>query len=121
MFLAFIAMAARSTGIFPREKFDLDAAMAVPLSPAAAPIALTSIDTIRVVVLGASGIDDAGTNKVTVNVGGKSVIFNAADLDKNGVGIAHLRGTLCDANNNIDYDLGGTATVTGVYLDVVDC
>lgn len=113
-------MAARSTGVFPREKFDLDAAMAVPLTPAAAPIALTSINTIRVIVVGAAGIDDAGTNKVTVNVGGKAVVFSASDLDKNGVGIAHIRGTLCDANNNIDYDLGGTATVTGVFLDVVD-
>jgi hypothetical protein len=113
-------MAARSTGVFPREKFDLDAAFSVPLVAAAAPIALTSIGTIRVIVLGAAGIDDAGTNKVTVNVGGKAIIFNAADLDKNGVGIAHIRGSLCDANNNIDYDLGGTATVTGVFLDVVD-
>lgn len=113
-------MAARSTGVFPREKFDLDAAFEVTASPAAAPIPLTSIGTIRVVVLGAAGIDDAGTNKVTVNVGGKAVVFNAADLDKNGVGIAHIRGALCDANNNMDYDLGGTATVSAVYLDVVD-
>lgn len=113
-------MAARSTGVFPREKFDLDAAMAVTATAAAAPIALTSIGTIRVIVLGAAGIDDAGTNKVTVNVGGKAIVFNAADLDKNGVGIAHIRGALCDASNNVDYDLGGTATVTGVFLDVVD-
>lgn len=113
-------MAARSTGVFPREKFDLDAAMAVTATPAAAAITLTSIGTIRVIVLGAAGIDDAGTNKVTVNVGGKAVVFNAADLDKNGVGIAHIRGALCDANNNVDYDLGGTATVTGVFIDAVD-
>lgn len=113
-------MAQRSTGVFPREKFDLDEAFKVTATPAAAPIPLTSIGTIRVVVLDAGGIDDAGTNKITVNVGGKSVVFNASDLDKNGVGIAHIRGALCDADNNMDYDLGGSATVGAVYLDVVD-
>ena len=113
-------MAARSTGVFPREKFDLDAAMAVTATPAAAAIDLKSIRTIRVIVLDAGGIDNAGTNKITVNVGGKAVVFNAADLDINGVGIAHIRGTLCDANNNVDYDLGGTATVGAVYIDAVD-
>jgi hypothetical protein len=113
-------MAQRSTGVFPREKFDLDESMKLTASPAAMPVPLTSIGTIRVVVLGAAGIDNAGTNKVTVNVGGKSVVFNANDLDANGVGIAYLRGALCDASNNADYDLGGTATVAGVYLDAVD-
>ncbi|MGA1710425.1 MAG: hypothetical protein ACO4CS_04070, partial [bacterium] len=96
------------------------AAFEVTASPAAAPIPLTSIGTIRVVVLGAAGVDDLGTNKITVNVGGKSVEFNASDLDENGVGIAHIRGTLCDANNNMDFDLGGGASVDAVYLDVVD-
>ena len=113
-------MAARSTGVFPREKFDLDYAFKVNAAPAAAPVVLTSIGTIRVVVLGAAGIDNAGTNKITVNVGGKSVVFQAADLDANGVGIAHIRGALCDANNNIDYDLGGTATLSACYIDAVD-
>lgn len=113
-------MAARSSGVFPREKFDLDAAFEVTATAAAMPIPLTSIGTIRIVVLGAAGIDNAGTNKITVNVGGKSVVFNANDLDANGVGIAYLRGTLCDANNNADYDLGGTGTVNSVYLDAVD-
>jgi hypothetical protein len=113
-------MAQRSTGVFPREKFDLDAAFQVTTTPTGAAIPLTTFRTIRVVVLGASGIDDAGTNKVTVTVGGQAVVFKAADLDKNGVGLAHIRGSLCDANNNISYTLGGTATVNSVYLDFVD-
>jgi hypothetical protein len=71
-------------------------------------------------VLGAAGIDNAGTKKITVNVGGKAIVFNAADLDANGVGIAHVRGALCDADNNVDYDLGGTGTVNSVFLDAVD-
>lgn len=113
-------MAARSSGIFPREKFDLDAALAVTATPAAAAIDLKSIRTIRVIVIGAAGIDNAGTNKITVNVGGQAVVFNAADLDSNGVGIAHIRGSLCDANNLVDYDLGGTGTLVACYLDAVD-
>jgi hypothetical protein len=113
-------MAAYSTGVFPREKFDLDTALKLTATPAAAAISLKSIRTIRVVVIGAAGIDNGGTNKITVNVGGQSVVFKAADLDANGVGIAHLRGSLCDANNNIDYDLGGTATLAGCYIDAVD-
>lgn len=113
-------MAARSSGVFPREKFDLDAALEVTATATAAAIDLKSIRTIRVIVLGAGGIDNAGTNKITVNVGGESVVFNANDLDANGVGIAHIRGSLCDANNNIDYDLGGTATIGACYIDAVD-
>jgi hypothetical protein len=113
-------MAARSSGVFPREKFDLDAALAVTATSAAAAIDLKSINTIRVVVIGAAGVDNAGTNKITVNVGGESVVFNANDLDANGVGIAHIRGSLCDASNNVDYDLGGTATLVGCYIDAVD-
>jgi hypothetical protein len=113
-------MAQRSTGVFPREKFDLDAAMAVTATPTAAGLDLKTIKTIRVVVIGAGGIDNGGTNKITVNVGGESVVFNANDLDVNGVGIAHIRGSLCDANNNVDYDLGGTATLVACYIDAVD-
>lgn len=113
-------MAARSSGVFPREKFDLDDALEVTATATAAAIDLKSIRTIRVIVLGAGGIDNAGTNKITVNVGGESVVFNANDLDANGVGIAHIRGSLCDANNNIDYDLGGTATIGACYIDAVD-
>jgi hypothetical protein len=113
-------MAQRSTGVFPREKFDLDAAMAVTATPTAAGLDLKTIKTIRVVVIGAGGIDNGGTNKITVNVGGESVVFNANDLDANGVGIAHIRGSLCDANNNVDYDLGGTATLVACYIDAVD-
>ena len=113
-------MAQRSTGMFPREKFDLDEALKVTTTPTAAALPLYTIGTIRVVVLDAAGIDDAGVNKITVTVGGKDVVFNGSDLDLSGVGIAHIRRTLCDADNNISYALGGGATVGAVYLDVVD-
>lgn len=108
-------MAQRSTGIFPREKFDLDASMAVTATPAAAPVALSSIGTIRVVVLGA--VIGAG-DSVTVTVGGKAIVFESGDLDANGVGLAYLRGSLC-SDNDMSYALDG-ATVAGVYVDAVD-
>lgn len=113
-------MAARSTGIFPREGFNLDAQSAITATPAAASATLANAKTIRVILIGAAGIDDAGTNKVTVTLGGQDVVFEASDLDRNGVGIAHIRGALCDANNNVSYTLGGTATVTGCFYELVD-
>ena len=83
---------------------------------------LANAKTIRVIVLGASGIDDAGTNKITVDLAGQTVEFGAAELDLNGVGIAHVRGALCDdAANEVSYTLGGTAAVAGgVFYELVD-
>lgn len=111
-------MAQRSTGVFPREKFDLDAQLEVAVgAPAATGVNLSAMSTIRVIVFGAT-FGEGGTVEVTV--GGKDVVFaSAGDLDANGVGIAHLRGSLCD-NNNAGYALTGEAAVTGVYLDAVD-
>jgi hypothetical protein len=113
-------MAARSTGIFPRESFNLDGECEITTSPVAASITLANAKTIRVILVGAAGIDDAGTNKVTVTLGGQVLEFNAADLDQNGVGVAHVRGALCDADNNVQYTLGGTATVGGCFYELVD-
>lgn len=113
-------MSARSTGIYPREGFSLDAQCAITATPTAAAVTLQHAKTIRVILIGAAGIDNAGTNKVTVTLGGQAVVFNLADLDRNGVGIAHVRGALCDANNNVSYTLGGTATVGGCFYELVD-
>jgi hypothetical protein len=107
-------MAARSTGIFPRENFNLDAELEITASPTAAAVTLANAKTIRVIVLGLSGGD------ATVTLGGESlVIAEATDLDKNGVGIAHVRGALCDADNNVSYSLSA-GTVGGVYYELVD-
>ena len=112
-------MAARSTGLFPREGFNLDAQTEITASSAPAAVTLANAKTIRVIVINAASIDDAGTNKITVTLGGKDVEINAADLDLNGVGIAHVRGALCDADNNVQCVLGGTATVSGVFYELV--
>ena len=109
-------MAARSTGIFPREGFNLDEECKITDAAVAAKATLKDAKTIRVIVVGAASIDDAGTNKITVTLGGQDIVFNAADLDANGVGIAHIRGALCDANNNVVY----TGTADGVFYELVD-
>lgn len=107
-------MAARSTGVFPREGFNLDAECEITTSPTAAAVTLANAKTVRVIVIGLSGGD------ATVTLGGQAVVITeAGDLDLNGVGIAHVRGTLCDANNNVSYALSA-GTVGGVFYELVD-
>ena len=113
-------MAARSTGMFPRERFDLDANMAVGTSDADLGVTLSSIKTIRVILVNTTITGDA---TVTFNIGGKDVAFGAADLDPNGVGIAHIRGALCDADNLVKYTAAagsGSVSVGGAFLDAVE-
>lgn len=107
-------MAARSSGLFPREGFNLDAECEVTTSPTAAAVTLAHAKTIRLIVIGLAGGD------ATITVGGQTVVVAAAtDLDPNGVGIAHIRGALCDADNNISYSLSA-GTVGGVFYELVD-
>lgn len=113
-------MARRSTGIFPREKFDLDANLAVTTSDADLGVTLGFIKTIRCVLVNST---ITGNATVTFNVGGRDVVFGASDLDINGVGIGHVRGALCDADNLVKYTIAagtGTATVGGAFLDMVE-
>ena len=61
---------------------------------------------------------------MTVNIGGKDVVFGANDLDINGVGIAHVRGALLDGDNNVVYaanaNTGSAAVAGGVYYELLD-
>ena len=107
-------MAARSSGIFPREGFNLDAECEITTSPAAAKATLAHAKTIRLIVIGLTGGD------ATLTVGGQTVVIaEATDLDLNGVGIAHVRGALCDADNNVSYALSA-GSVGGVFYELVD-
>jgi hypothetical protein len=107
-------MAARSTGIYPREGFNLDAECEVTTSPTAAKVTLAHAKTIRLIVIGLSGGD------ATITVGGQVVeVAEATDLDLNGVGIAHIRGAICDADNNVSYALSA-GSVGGVFYELVD-
>ncbi len=102
-------MAARSTGMFPRENFNLDAECEITTSSAPAAVTLTNAKTIRVIGIGV-------TADVVVTLGGVAVELNTADADPNGVVIAHVRGALCGADNNVIY----TGTATGVFFELVD-
>ena len=107
-------MAARSTGIFPREGFNLDAETEITTTPTAAAVTLSHAKTIRVIVIGLVGGD------ATVTLGGQTVeVAAATDLDLNGVGIAHIRGAICDADNNVSYSLSA-GSVGGVFYELVD-
>ncbi len=107
-------MAARSSGLFPREGFNLDAECEITTSPTAAKATLAHAKTIRVIVIGLVGGD------ATLTIGGQTVeIAEATDLDLNGVGIAHVRGALCDADNNVSYALSA-GSVGGVFYELVD-
>ena len=141
---------ARSTGVFPREKFDLDGELLLTFGegePAGgiAPIDLKSINTIRVVVLGAGGLEEdpgdfdyyewvlggggEGPSVIIAYVDGQLVYFWDDDIDANGVGIKHVRGSLCGdtifeeelpPNTVAFFTLTETVSFTGLYIDAVD-
>lgn len=126
-------MAARSSGIFPRENFSLDAECEITASAVAAATTLAHAKTIRIIVVGAvrtAPVGDGAEGNITVNIGGQDVVFTNTDFDANGVAIAHIRGALCDADNNVVYAInagadntgtGGTYTVNGgVFYELVD-
>lgn len=132
-------MAARSTGMFPREGFDLDANMKVTTTAADVGLDLGTIRTIRVLVLDATVVQAAGAGtdaKIELKDADDSdAVFytitssDLADLDENGVYIAHVRGSLFSGISNIKYTYtagvagGGTAgAISGfsVFLDAVE-
>lgn len=113
-------MAARSTGMFPREKFDIDANLIVTASDTTPSVTLKNIKTIRV---GLVNTTITGNATVTFNIGGQDVVFTANDFDVNGTAIAHVRGALCDADNLVKYTAAagsGTVSVGVAFLDKVD-
>ena len=114
-------MAARSTGIFPREGFNLDAELEITLVDTAAAVTLKHAKTVRIVVIGGAV---TGDGDITVNIGGKDVVFVAGDFDLNGVAIAHICGALLDADSNVVYaanaNAGSAAVSGGVYYELVD-
>lgn len=112
-------MTARSSGIFPREGFNLDNETQITASSEAAAVELKNAKTIRVIVMGTI----TGDGTVAVTLGGETVTFGSDDLDISGVAIAHVRGALCDADNNVQYVATpgtGAATVTACHYELVD-
>ena len=106
-------MAARSTGIFVREGFNLDEEMQI--TGATVPANLYHAKTIRVIAIGASSEDLVAT------IGGVDVALPASEADNNGVVIAHLRGALCaDEPSGSSTAITGVAPAGGVFLELVD-
>lgn len=105
-------MAQRSTGIFPREGFNLDEEMKLTAGGATLPGNLYHAKTIRVIGIGV-------TVDAVVTIGAAEVTLAVADADPNGVVIAHVRGVLtgdAPAGTVASY----TGTAEGVFVELVD-
>ena len=113
-------MAARSTGIFPREGFNLDNAFAVFGTSTEAPVNMRNCRTLRVTLINPVATVDG---IVGVDIGGKIFSYDAADTAAaDGRIIIHVRGYSL-TNNNVQQVLlpnGGTATMDGCFVELVD-
>ena len=92
-------MAARSTGIFPREGFNLDNAFPIFAVETATPVNLANVRTFRVVIVNAAEVAatvDGGAGTFAYEIGGTIFSFTIDDflakLDANGTYLAHHRG-----------------------------
>ena len=105
-------MAARSTGIFPREGFNLDEELKLVAGGSTLPANLYNAKTVRVIGIGV-------TVDAVVTIGGADVTLAVADADPNGVVIAHVRGALTgDAPSGTVASYTGTAA--GIFVELVD-
>lgn len=126
--LFFFIMSARSTGIFPREGFNLDNSFKLAEGAGApAPVTITTCRTLRVIAM---GIGLTGDAVAAIEIGGEIIWQGdaaalAADTDPNGVLIVHTRG-YGKPDNNCGYVLfanTGTASVAangGIFVELVD-
>lgn len=124
-------MAARSEGIFPREGFNLDNSFAVYATPTEAPVSLNTIRTLRVICVGyqfTAPTGDHTTPVLTYQIGGDVYAITEADLDANGVFIAHHRG-YGRASNTIQHNISastgttgtpGSITIDGMFIELCD-
>ena len=119
-------MAARSTGLFPREGFNLDAEMQVPEN-AGGDIALlgdlSKAKTIRVIFV-APVITGDGSIELYLNQAGDVYrAYTSADI-KDGMIIDHIRGAAFDSQGqDMAYLLVqglGSAAVDSCYIELVD-
>ena len=119
-------MAARSTGLFPREGFNLDAQMQVPEN-AGGNVAtlgdLSNAKTFRVIFLGCILTNDATLDLYLEQGGGVYRSYTAADIPASGTIIEHVRGAAIKGTQDVAYQLvdnTGVATVDGAYVELVD-
>jgi len=123
-------MAARSTGLFPREGFNLDAECEITTTPTPAKTTLAHAKTIRVIATEVN-LSASGNEFLTVYLGGgvlgAGVVFSADMINDAGVGIAHFRGAITNADeNNVFYvfenieDEANPPSVGKVFYELVD-
>jgi hypothetical protein len=124
-------MAQRSSGIFPREGFNLDNSFEVTTVSADAPVSLNSIRTLRLIIVGLVETAPTGdyTNAtLTYQIGGDVFAVDPAQVDLNGVYIAHHRG-YGRATNAVQYTITastgttgtpGDITLGGMFIELVD-
>lgn len=125
-------MAARSTGMYPREDYNIDAAMQVP-SASGGSVALlgdlSKAKTIRIIAVETAIVGDAEIEVVFDAGDTVSVKFDnlTAGNPVGGVAIAHIRGALLDGKTqDVGYNLiqnTGSAAIGpngGIYLELVD-
>jgi hypothetical protein len=121
-------MAARSSGIFPREGFNLDNAFQLDDSGSSvAPVNLRHCRTIRITQVNSVLTNDA---LLAIELYGKIVAqYDAAGLeaakDANGVVIIHVRGhNLPTGSEIVSYAVvpgtTGSFTTDGIFVELVD-
>ena len=117
-------MTTRSSGVFPREGYNLDDEMKATVNNtnATSPIDLASINTIRVIAIG-KYLPKLGTGaqeKLTVTVGGQEVEFDYTDSDTVAnlppAKLAHIRGALCTADDNFKFARQNSAEDGGITV-----
>ena len=113
-------MAARSTGIFPREGFNLDNAFQlIHNGQITAPVNLSNCRTLRVILV---GYVLTGNAVMQMDIGGVVFPLDANDFDANGVAIKHVRGYSCSDNDCLATPLENTGTITPgqSFVELVD-
>ena len=114
-------MAARSTGIFPREGVNLDNAFKLIYNGSVtAPVTLKHCRTLRVVCV---GYVITGDSIVAIDIGGNTMYLNNTVLDNtvDGVKVFHVRGYVTQDNDCIITPFVNTGSITPgeVYVELV--
>jgi len=126
-------MAARSTGLFPREGFNFDAECEITTTPTPAKTNLAHAKTIRVV---ATEVNIPAPDREFLAVYLRSdrpespesvIIFTGDMINDAGIGIAHFRGAILEGGDNIVYyelpttaDEANPPSVGKVFYELVD-
>lgn len=122
-------MAARSTGLYPREGFSLDAQMQVPENAGGTVAVLGDLSkakTFRVIIINPIITGDAKIELYLEQAGGVVRTYDVNTAYAPGSGtliIDHIRGASIKGTQDVAYQLvqgTGSVTLDGVYIELVD-